>query len=438
MMVAEAARNVPVRAMADVLVLGGGPAGFAAAVTAGRLGGRTILVESSGMVGGVATAGLMSHWTGATEGPLYEELLERARDTDRDWPYFGDKILEGRRIINPEKLKLVMLEMLEESKVEILLYTLAVEPLLDGKQLRGVFVESKAGREAILAKVTVDASGDGDIAARAGVPFVMGRESDGSMQPVTVMFKVGGVDMEKAIFPGEFEDDFPIGSTTLQALGRSRLPPPNGHVLLYPSTLPGVVSVNMTNATGVDGTDPAELTRGEIVCRRQIPMIVDFLREYVPGFETCFLLSTSATLGVRETRHFKGEYTLTEEDILAARDFDDWIVTRAYFNFDIHNMTGPGLDPTGAQASFEACQRTKYSIPLRSFIPLGVDGLLLAGRDISGTHRAHSNYRVMPICVNMGQGVGSAAFVCVRDGLEPRELKARSVQELLERQGVRP
>jgi hypothetical protein len=268
------------------------------------------------------------------------------------------------------------------------------------------------------------------------VPFVKGRESDGRMQPVSVMFKVSGVDMDRAVFPGEFDDDFELPSgLSLQDLGRKKLPHPAGHVLLYPSSFPGTVSVNMTNAIGVDGTDPAELTRGELVCRRQIPLIVDFLRENVPGFEGCWLSATAAALGVRETRHFKGAYTLTETDIEQARVFDDWIVTRAYFNFDVHGLTGPGLDSSGAQAAFT--QTRKYTIPLRCFIPDAVDGLFLAGRDISGTHLAHSNFRVMPICVNMGQGVGTAARVCVRDGVLPRRLEAGAVQELLAKQGVK-
>jgi len=389
------------------------------------------------MLGGVATAGLMSHWTGATEGPLYEELLERARDTERDWRYAGDKVLHGRRIINPDKTKLVMLEMMEQSGARLLLYSWAAAPIMDGSRLRGVIIESKAGREALLAEAVIDATGDGDIAARAGAPFVKGRESDGKMQPVSVMFKVAGVDMERAVFPGEFDDDFalPAGGS-LQALGRSELPHPAGHVLLYPSTLPGVVTVNMTNAVGVDGTDPAELTRGEIICRRQIPSIIDFLRARVPGFEGCFLIATSASLGVRETRHFIGEYTLTERDISEARVFDDWIATRMHFNFDVHGLSGPGLDETGAQGAFP--QKAKYTIPLGCFVPQAVDGLFLAGRNISGTHLAHSNYRVMPPCVNMGQGVGAAAWVCVRDGLLPRQLKAAPVQAVLRAQGVKP
>jgi hypothetical protein len=256
------------------------------------------------------------------------------------------------------------------------------------------------------------------------------------MQPATLMFRVAGVDMERAVFPGEFGDTFQVAAGDLQELGRRELPFPAGHVLLYPTTLPGVVTANMTNCLAVDGTRASDLTRATIACRRQIAPIVEFLRNRVPGFERCYPLESAATIGVRETRHFEGETTLSEHDILAARVFDDWIVTRAHFNFDVHNMSGAGLDESGAQAEF--AQRRGYTIPYGCFVPRKVDGLLLAGRNISGTHLAHSNFRVMPICVNMGQGVGAAAALCAARRCRPRDLDVAEVQDILRRQGVEP
>lgn len=141
-------------------------------------------------------------------------------------------------------------------------------------------------------------------------------------------------------------------------------------------------------------------------------------------------------IGVRETRHFEGEYTITEEDILEARVFDDWAVTRAHFNFDVHNLSGSGLDETGMQKKFP--QQKGYTIPYRCFVPKKVDNLLLAGRNISGTHMAHSNFRVMPICANMGQSVGIAAALCARDGITPRELNVKKLQDILMEQGIKP
>ncbi len=419
------ARRIPVAGEYDVVVAGGGPAGFAAAVCAARQGAKTLLIEQAGQVGGVATTGLMSHWTGRTKGGFYEELLERS-------------CVPGahRTTIDPERLKGVMLEMLEEAGAEVLLYAFCAEALMENGRVAGVITQSKSGLQAWRAKVVIDASGDGAVAASAGAAFVKGREGDGKMQPMTLMFKVGGVDVERAIFPGSFETRVKVPLGEIQALARERLPHPAGHVLLYRTSLPGVVTCNMTNVIDVDGTRAEDLTRAECVCRKQMPRIVEFLRACAPGYEGCYLLSSASIIGVRETRHFKGLHTLTEEDILAARVFPDWVVTKAHFNFDIHSLKGPGLDEHGVQNEFK--QPEGYTIPYGCLVPEKVDGLLLAGRCISGTHKAHSNYRVMPICANMGQAAGIAAALAAAKNLQPREVPAAEIQTILRGQGVEP
>lgn len=431
----EPAKEISVAAQVDVLVLGAGPAGTAAAVCAARQGADTMLIEQGGEVGGISTAGLMSHWTGNTSGGIYEEILERSADigdAGDDMGCNGSK----RQIINPERLKTVYLQMLTEAGVRLRLYTFACGPIMDGDRIAGVIVESKSGREAVFARVVVDCTGDGDIAAKAGAEYVKGRETDGAMQPVTIMFKIAGVDYGRALFPGRFEDHIQLPKGEIQELGARHLPPPAGHVLLYRSTLPGIVTCNMTNCVGVDGTNADDLVKGTLVCRNQMDPIVDFLREYVPGYENCYIISSASVLGVRETRHFKGVQTITEQDIAQARAFDDWVVTKARFNFDVHNMTGNGLDPTGAQDSFT--QTGGYTIPYGCLVPVRIDQLLLAGRNISGTHMAHSNYRAMPICANMGQAAGIAAALSAKKGLRPRDLPVREIQEVLTRCGVTP
>ncbi|NMB12085.1 MAG: FAD-dependent oxidoreductase [Firmicutes bacterium] len=420
----EPARKIPIIEEVDVLIVGGGPAGFSAAINSARVGAKTMLVELAGQVGGMATTGLMSHWTGATRGGFYEEILDRSQDNNS----------QHRQIINPEKLKLVLLEMLNEEGVGLRLYTMFVDVIMEGNSTVGVVTESKSGREAFMAKVIVDGSGDGDVAAKAGVPFYKGRESDGKMQPMTIMFKVAGVDTNRAILPGSFETTYQLPAGDLQTLGYKHLPYPAGHVLLYRTTLPGVVTCNMTNCIEVDGTKAEDLTKAEYVCRKQIPQIVKFLQDYVPGFERCYVIASAACVGVRETRHFEGEYTLTEQDILEARLFEDWVITGAHFNFDVHGLTGPGLDETGLQKGFP--QKSSYTIPYRCLLPKGVDGLLLAGRNISGTHMAHSNFRVMPICANIGQAAGIAAALSVRHGVKPRDLDVGLIQRVLREQGA--
>lgn len=419
--------ETPVVEECDVLVAGGGPAGVAAAVCAARMGAKTCLVEQGGIVGGVATSGLMSHWTGNTRGGIYEEILDRSCDSP-------DPAL--RRTINPDRLQQAFLEMLSEAGARLRLYTFAAAPLMEDGRVAGLVCESKSGRQALRAKAVVDATGDGDIAARAGAAFDLGRDGDHAMQPMTLMFKLGGVDLSRAIFPGSFETSVEVPDGEIQTLGKSELPAPAGHVLLYRSTLPGVVTVNMTNQIGVDGTRAEDLTRAHIACHGQIEAIVAFLRRHAPGYENCFVIASAAQVGVRETRHFRGVATLTEDDILAARVFDDWVVANAQFNFDIHNVEGSGLDANGCQKHFS--QPKGYTIPYGCLVPETLDGLLLAGRSISGTHKACSNFRAMPICANIGQAAGIAAALAAARGLRPRDVPVPAIQAELRRQGVEP
>lgn len=405
----------------DVIVVGSGPAGIAAAVNAARGGVKTLLIESQGRVGGIATAGYMSHWTGRVGNATYWEILRRSNEKSGKEP--------THKYIDPELLTITYIEMLEESGVDCLLYTTVFDVIKQNGAVKGVYCCNKNGLTAYKAKVVIDASGDGDVAYKAGVEYVKGRETDGKMQPVTLMFKVGGVDTERAVFAGSFETLVQTQKGELQALAKKLLPAPAGHVLLYPSTVPGVVTCNMTNVTDVDGTKAEDLTKAELVTRKQLLPIVQFLREYVPGYENCFIVGSASLIGVRETRHFKGEKSITEGDILAARRFDDYVVFGAWFNFDVHNLTGSGLDKTGSQKGFK--QAEPYTIPYGCLLPQKVDGLLLSGRNISGTHLAHSNFRVMPICVGTGEAAGVAAALAVKQGKSVREITATQIQQII-------
>lgn len=429
----EKAREIPVAARVQVLVAGGGPAGVGAALGSARNGAKTLVVEASNCLGGMATAGLMSHWSGSDSSPVGIEIFNRMRQSGSLPPGWTE---DRPSNISHECQKRALFDLVEEAGAAMQLHTAIVDTIMDGNRVAGVVTESKSGREAIMADVVVDATGDGDVAARAGAEFVSGREGDGACQPVTLMFRIGGVDYSRAIFPPGFESYVQVPKGEVQALGRKILPAPAGHVLLYPTRLPGEVCVNMTNLTGVDGTDVRDLTRAEIACRRQMDDIVEFLREYVPGYEKCYLVASAQNVGVRETRHFKGLYTLTEQDIVEARLFDDWIAVRNYFNFDIHNTVGAGLDANGEQAKFRA--KGEYSIPYRCLLPEKIDGLLLSGRNISGTHKAHSNFRVMTICLNTGYGAGVAAALSAIRGVRPRDLDVRDIQRALRAAGYEP
>lgn len=419
--ITEPSRKIPVAAETDVLVVGGGPAGFGAALHAAREGSKVMLIEQYGAIGGVATCGIMSHWTGRQEGGCFAELREKARDC------------ESEQVINPEKLRIQMLDMLYTAGVDVQLYTAFSDVIMEGSRVAGVITESKSGREAVLCRMLVDSTGDGDVAARAGAPFEKGR-ADGGMQPMTIMFKVAGVDMDRALFFWGMEDTVQLPEGDLQTLGREKLPKPAGHILLYPSSIPGVVTINMTNAIDMDGTNVRDLNHAEYICRNQIPQIIDFLHRYVPGYEGCYLIDSADVIGVRETRRFQAHYQLNEDDISQARVFDDWVVTKSNFFFDLHNVEGAGLDAIAEYKTFK--QSKPYTIPLRCFVPREIEGLLLNGRNISGTHKAHSSYRVMPIVMNMGHAMGIVASMCTEQNKGPLELDIEEIHQRLRRTNV--
>ncbi len=419
----ESEKQIKVGGEYDVIVVGSGPSGMAASVVAARNGAKVLLIESQGCVGGISTTGLMSHWTGTCDSNFYREILKRA--AEKNTFNNGEVTIN----IDPEFLKIVYYEMIKESNIDLLLYTFCCGAIVEDDTVKGVITESKSGRRAFFAKAVIDCSGDGDVAALSGAEYFKGREEDGLMQPATVMFKVGGVDYDRAVFPGRFEDTVETEKGELQAMAREKLPAPAGHVLLYRSTLPGIVTCNMTNCTDVDGTLAEDLTKAELVCRSQMEPIVKFLREYAPGYENCFIISAASLVGIRETRHFKGLKQINEKDIMAATQFEDAVVKGAHFNFDVHNITGAGLDKTGVQKKFK--QKEGYTIPYGCLVPEKIDGLLLSGRNISGTHMAHSNFRAMPICVAIGEACGAAAALSVKQEKRLREIKPEDIREIV-------
>ncbi len=425
----EPARQIPVVGSYDVIVAGGGPAGIGAAIAAAKNGAKTLLLEQTAQLGGMAIPGMMSHWGGKSGNSITRELITRAGNN----PWENEQTTPPHAI-NHEKQRLILFEMMEEAGVTVQLHTFVSGVRKEGKRITGIITESKSGRELVECKVVIDCTGDGDVAALAGAEFQLGREGDSKMQPVTLMFKLAGVDWERCILPGSFESYMDVPKGEIQSLGKSILPHPAGHVLLYASTMPGTIVVNMTNVINIDGTNVRDLTRAEIICQKQIPEIVKFLREYAPGYEHCYVIAVANYVGVRETRHVKGLYTITAEDIVEGRVFEDWIATRCSFNFDIHNIEGAGLDKDGAQKHFQS--KGPYTVPYRACVPVEVEGLLLAGRCISGTHKAHSNFRIMSVCTGVGQGCGTAAAIAVRDGVSERDVDIKKVQEQLIADGI--
>ena len=420
--------QVPIIADVDVLVCGGGPAGIGASIMAARLGASVMLVESQGCLGGIATAGMMSNWGGRSSSKIMPEIWDLTYEKSKDIGWAQDNGC-GKDAIYHDIQKIVLEEMVQKEKIKVLYYTFVCKAVVEDGTIIGVIVENKSGRGFIKAKRVVDSTGDGDVAASAGVPYFKGRESDKRMQPCTIMFNVGGVDFERAVFPPSFETTVQTDKGELQALAKELLPFPAGHVLLYRQPMPGTVCCNMTNAIEIDGTDGESITKGVFTCRSQIVPIIKFLREYVPGYEKCWLTSSASLIGIRETRHFEGIESLSKDDILEAKYYDNWVVKRAWFNFDVHNLTGASLDKTGVQHGWK--QNNEYTIPYGCLLPKNIDGLLLSGRNISGSHLAHSNFRIMSVCIALGEAAGVAAAISVKQNKKLSLIDVKEIQKHL-------
>ncbi len=424
----EEKQSIPRIADVDVLVCGAGPAGIGAAIRAARLGMSVMLVEMMGCIGGIATAGMMSHWGGRSSSKVMSELWDLTYEKSQGVGWDENSGC-GKDAIYHEVQKIALEEMMQKENISVLYYTHVCKSVVENGEIIGVIVENKSGRGFIKAKRVVDATGDGDVAASAGVPYVKGREADGRMQPCTIMFNVGGVDTERAVFPPSFETKVETERGELQALAKELLPFPAGHVLLYRQPMPGTVCCNMTNAIEIDGTNAESVTKGVFTCHSQIIPIVKFLREYVPGYENCWLMSSAQLIGIRETRHFEGLESLSKDDILEAKFYENWVVRRAWFNFDVHNLTGASLDKTGAQKHFK--QKNDYTIPYGCLLPKNVEGLLLSGRNISGSHLAHSNFRIMSVCIALGEAAGTAAALSIIDNVKLRDVDVSKIQQIV-------
>jgi hypothetical protein len=297
----------------------------------------------------------------------------------------------------------------------------------------GVIFETKSGPIAIRAKVIVDCTGDGDVAVQAGAPYEIGR-ADGLAQPMPLMFRV--TEFRRSEFdtyvrdnPKEWRGVHGLWALVRRATEEGNLDLPREDMLFFATPHENEVSVNSTRVTRVLGTDVWDLSYAEWCSRRQMRQIEAFLRRYVPGFEASYIVQSGVQVGVRETRRVMGEYRLDVGDVLGARKFDDAIARGAY-PVDIHNPKGSGtvlkrLPPGEA-----------YDIPLRCLLPKEVEGLLVAGRCMSGTHEAHSSYRVMPIVMATGQAAGVTAAIAARRTIPPRETSIREVQLELVRQGA--
>jgi FAD dependent oxidoreductase len=449
-------RRALVAGETDVLVVGGGPAGLGAAVGAADAGARVILAERYGFLGGNATAALvmplMSFHTqhhvpekrGVTtllptdHGPgeavvagVLAKLLERLVRVGGAIP---PSLATGYVVpFDPEMFKLVALDLLDEAGVQFLFHALASGTIGKGGVVEGVVFETKSGPIAIRARAVIDCTGDGDVSVQAGAPSETGR-GDGLVQPMTLMFRM--TEFHRAAFenyvkenPKQWRGVHGLWDLVQKATQAGELKLPREDILFFATPHAAEVSVNSTRVTRVNGTDVWDLSYAESMSRRQMRQISQFLRRYVPGFEKAYVMQSGVNVGVRETRRVLGEYQLTADDVLSARKFDD-AVARGAYPVDIHNPKGVGTVLKRLPAG-EA-----YDIPLRCLLPRNTERLIVAGRCISGTHEAHSSYRVMPIVMATGHAAGVCGALAARRKASPHAVPVDEVQKELLRQGA--
>lgn len=412
----------------DVVIVGAGPAGISAALEAARSGVRTALIERYGCVGGNLTQGYVGPVMGGIcQGTIGEEI--------------EDAICVQRGICPDfERAKISLITLLDEAGVDVYLQTMVTGVRKNGGKIDAVQTFGKFGPMEFGANVFIDSTGDGDLSVLAGCPWEFGRDGDRLVQPVTLMFIIDGVDPGQTLLCGHEEHYTDLGDgreyldLCHKACRSGELPENVNIVRLYKTQRITERMVNATQENFIDPLDPVSVYKAEVSLRRQIGKIVAFLRNNIPGFENISIKGSASTLGVRESRRIMGKYVLTEQDLLEGRQFADSVVHRAVFPLDIHNPAGPGQS-----VDEEKCPPAPkpYDIPFSAMCPLGCNNLITAGRCISGTHVAHSSYRVMRICMAMGQAAGAAAAIMSADGLTTDTLDAIRVRQHLINKGVK-
>ncbi len=432
----EKAREIPIRDRFEVIVCGGGAAGFVAAIAAARRGAKTLLIEKYGFLGGTGSAGLMVQFGSIFDGKQVliggctHEFLHRL--ADEGYGYFYSEQSHSM-IFDPEGMIAVCQEMVLESGARLLLHSSVVDVIKEGDRLRGVIVENKSGRSAYLADVLIDATGDGDLAVRAGERFDYGNAA-GLAQPVSLEFILGNVDTNR--FYAQPESIILDGIKKAKADNAWKVPTDQffSYGRVKKKDAPDIPEsafffINASNAPGIDGSNADDLSKAEIKCRRQVPVLLDFLRRYVPGFEKCYLDRSAAQIGVRETRRIRGKYTLTRRDVLEARHFDDGVVPGRN-TIDVHHVKGEVFEHE------YLVEGTHYQIPWRCFLPEKTEGLIITGRCLSADHYALGSTRVMVVCMPMGEACGIAAATACQDKTSLEKVDVAKVQKILRDQGT--
>lgn len=441
-----------------VVVAGAGPAGVVAALAAARAGAAVILLEQHGFVGGMAGTGLgfQAFYDSADRrvvGGIPWELVKQMMATGscavlKNYGPTDDEFYESRSVrFSPEAFKRVATEALLAAGVDVLCRSVVTGVIREAGVVTGVTVENKSGRSEVSGNCIIDCTGDGDIAARAGVRYELGRRGDGVLQPMTMLFSVSHVDVGRAtdagalelgpwrvVEPPQLRDkyrsyvlDLAPWADRLAELTPTEVAPvsriwvhDHGDGIFYTG--------NFVHIRHLDGSNGEQLSRGEVVGRTMVWRLVDLLRQHVPGFRNVHLVQIATHLGVRETRRVHGHYYLTAEDALSGRQFDDSVAQCANM-IDIHDPDAS--DFVRLDAGSQIRDGRSFGMPYRALVPQGVDGLLMAGRCVSGSREAQGSFRVMATCMAMGQAAGTAAALSALTGIAPRLIDRHAVRARL-------
>ena len=409
----------------DLIVVGGGVSGVAAAVSARRQGLEVLLLEKAGFLGGAPGTMLinpfMPYFTtkNGKRFDLSRGFFSELRAMLKEVGGYNDRSED----IHEEYVKLALDRLIKKEGIHPLFHAVLCGAEKDSKTLKAVKVATKAGILRFEARCFIDATGDADLAVQAGCPFHLGRP-DGLCQPMTLCFRIGNVDIPTfQKHRHEMQEKY----KRFQAEGK--LANPRENVLIFSTLVDGMLHFNTTRVVKHDPTDPFDVTEAEMIAREQMFEMYRFLRENCPGFEKSQLLYSAGEIGVRESRMIDGEYLLTENDLRACVKFPDAIAAGNY-DIDIHNPEGTGTSHYYFPAG------TWYTIPYRSLQPKNADNLLVTGRCISSTHEAQASYRVMPIVTTLGQAAGTAAAIAVKSGKGVKEINVKELQETLIKDGA--
>lgn len=397
----------------DLIVTGGGISGVAAAVSAAREGLSVLLIERSGTLGGAMAQNLVFPFMKFSLWNDGKDLLSDGIFTEMR------KRMEAMGDASWECYKFVFDDMVEEAGVTVLFHAAVFEAERDGRKVRSVSAATKSGVLRLEADSFIDCTGDGDLMATLGCDYQLGRETDSLCQPMTTCFRVGNVDIDR------FLQDRPMLEAKYRELREAgEIQNPRENILVFWGLGEGIVHFNTTRVIRHNPVDAFELSEAEMIARRQVREMLDFLRKYSAAFQKCNLISLANQIGVRESRKLKGRHILTAEELVRNENFADTIALGNY-DIDIHNPEGTGTH------IHRFTNGTFYRIPYRSLLPKEYDNFLVAGRCISATHEAQAAIRIMPICACLGQAAGTAAALAKRQGCGAPEVDISALQALL-------